>query len=306
MSERKASACGKIILSGEYAVVFGKRGIAIPSKESMTVTWEEDASLPEPKIIWDGVRKEWTDYARQILEYLKPYTGDLRGGLSIQSNLPLGKGMGSSTSLVIAISRCMLGPECEKAAREVEDQINAGHSGIDFAVIWAHAPVLFSQNTEPMMIDLPKDILKDAELIDTGQPRETTKELVAWIKTRVENPLPWVEENPPPDTVTKRLHLKQSKEIKKGAGFLPAASKTHSIAEAIDTIGNCTERLLQGESLHTVMRDHHRAQVALGVVPDATQKIIAEIEKKGGSAKVIGAGGRTGGGGMVLVLPQKR
>lgn len=261
MSEqRKASACGKIILSGEYAVVFGKRGIAMPSKESLTVTWEEDASFPETKVIWDGVKKEWIDYARQILEHLKPYTGDLRGTLSIQSTLPLGKGMGSSTSLVIAISRCLLGPECEKAARDVEDQINPGHSGIDFAVIWANAPLLFSQGTEPVMIDLPKDILKDAELIDTGQPSETTKELVAWIK-----------QNP-------NIH-------------------------AIDIIDNCTERLMKGESLHTVMRDHHRAQVALGVVPDAAQKVIAEIEAKGGSAKVIGAGGRTGGGGMVMSLP---
>ena len=72
--------------------------------------------------------------------------------------------------------------------------------------------------------------------------------------------------------------------------------------EAIQSIGDCTERLLKGESLHAVMRDHHRAQTVLGIVPDSAQKIIAQIESEGGSAKVIGAGGRTGGGGMVLCL----
>ncbi|MDD5469880.1 MAG: hypothetical protein PHO92_03755, partial [Candidatus Peribacteraceae bacterium] len=49
-------------------------------------------------------------------------------------------------------------------------------------------------------------------------------------------------------------------------------------------------------------KEHHRAQVAIGVVPKAVQTMFAEIEKVGGAAKVIGAGGKTGGGGMVLAV----
>ena len=40
----KSTAPGKIILTGEYAVVFGYPGIAVPSPLSMTVTLEEDDS----------------------------------------------------------------------------------------------------------------------------------------------------------------------------------------------------------------------------------------------------------------------
>lgn len=259
----RATAPGKIILTGEYAVVFGRRGIAIPSKESLTVTWTEDASLAGPVIDWEeGVDPTWIDYTLRIFGYLEPLTGPLKGTLRVLCGLPLGKGMGSSTSLVIAVCRCFLGPECEKAARMVEDRINPGHSGIDFAVIFKNAPILYARGKEPEIPEIPNNILKGARLIDSGKPNETTKELVAWMKTR-----------------------------------------EAEIAPAIQAIGDCTERLLKGETLHSVIRDHHRAQVMLGIVPESALKIIEGIENEGGSAKVIGAGGRTGGGGMVLVLP---
>lgn len=257
-----ASAPGKIILSGEYAVVFGKRGIAVPSKESVTVVWTKDTSLPEPVIVWEGgAHSKWIEYVGRIFGYLLPFTGPQKGTLLVQCDLPLGKGMGSSTSLVVAVCRALLGSACGKIALGVEDEINPGHSGIDFAVIWEAAPILYQRGKEPQIIDLPKDILKNTKLIDSGKPNETTRELVAWMKTR-----------------------------------------EAEIAPAIATIGDCTERLLKGEPLHVVMRDHHKAQVALGIVPDSARKIIDQYESEGGSAKVIGAGGRTGGGGMVLAI----
>ncbi len=284
-AKRKSSAHGKIILTGEYAVLFGKRGIAVPSKEFVTITWASDSSMPKPNVVWENADPMWRKYVERILELLDLHTGKLKGTLVVNCGIPLGKGMGSSTALVIAICRCLLGPDSAKIALSIEDQINPGHSGIDFAVIWENKPILYSQGKEPQIIDLPKDLLKNARLIDTGKPNEMTQELVTWMKTRVENPLLRVEE--------KR---------KKGAGFLPADSKGGEMHDAINIIGNCTERLLKGESLHAVIRDHHKAQAALGVVPEATQKIIADIELQGGAAKVIGAGARTGGGGMVLII----
>ncbi|MBI2523739.1 hypothetical protein HYW11_00780, partial [Candidatus Peregrinibacteria bacterium] len=83
---------------------------------------------------------------------------------------------------------------------------------------------------------------------------------------------------------------------------LPTGERTR----ALQTIGHCTERLIAGESPLIVFSDHHRAQVALGVVPELVQKLIADIEQTGGAAKVIGAGGRISGGGMVFALHQKR
>lgn len=298
MSRRSASAAGKIILSGEYAVVFGKKGIAIASESNMIISLDESQKDDGLTVVWNQniVDPIWTVYAQKVATAIVERTQPLSGTLVIENRLPLGKGMGSSTALIVAMCRCILGTDCKETALAIENELNPGNSGIDFAVIWEERPILFSRGKAPEVIELPEHLLAGSSLIDTGKPNETTPELVGWVKekyaaelqqARVENPLPLI----------------QGKPRKMGAGFLPAADKKNQTMKAIETIGNCTERILSGEPLKNVMRDHHRAQVSLGVVPERAQKIIADIEAKGGAAKVIGAGGRTGGGGMVLALP---
>ena len=258
-----ASASGKIILSGEYAVLFGKKGIAIPSIQRMHITWEKNPAYPEVKIVWadEQPSQEWILYIQKILHALQAYVDIERGALTVNNFLPLGKGMGSSTACIIAICRAIVGVDCETIALNIENLLNPGNSGIDFSVIWKEKPIVFQKNHPPQSINIDVARFQHSTLIDTGNPHETTKELVAW------------------------MYAKES-----------------DIQGAIQTIGHCTDRILAGEPIATVMKDHHRAQVALGVVPAKTQKIIADIEAQGGSAKVIGAGGRTGGGGMVLIV----
>ncbi len=265
---RSASASGKIILSGEYAVLFGKSGIAIPSELRVKVMLEESQKNDGMTIVWaeKNIDVTWKDYAKKIAQKIVERTKNISGTLTIENKLPLGKGMGSSTALIIAMCRCIVGPDSESIARELEDELNPGHSGIDFAVIWEEKPILFAKDTTPTVIDLPKNLLQNMRLIDTGKPNEATPELVAWVRARYEAGEP-------------------------------------ETRNAIEIIGACTERILADESIKTVMRDHHRAQITLGVVLKETQRVIADIEHRGGSAKVLGAGGRTGGGGMVLVLP---
>lgn len=257
------SAQGKIILTGEHAVVYGYPGIAVPVELFTTVTLTDDS--PTLNIIFSGVKPgvngEW--YVRTIVKLCeKTLDAPVTGTVTIQNTVPLGKGMGSSTALVIAVCRCLLGEDCEVRAREIEDAVNPGNSGLDFAVIWHNRPVLFRKGQPTEFVSLPADILNNATLIDTGMPKETTPEMVAWVRERKE-----------------------------------------TLQEPLRTIGHCTKRLLGGESLLTILPDHHRAQVALGVVTPEAQALIAEIEKAGGTAKVLGAGARTGGCGMVLKLP---
>ena len=92
--------------------------------------------------------------------------------------------MGSSTALVIAITRALLGESAREEALFIENILSPGNSGFDFATIWENVTVLFRKGTGPKPIDLPKDILIDALLIDTGLPNESTTELVAWMRTR--------------------------------------------------------------------------------------------------------------------------
>jgi len=220
-----------------------------------------------PMIKWSNVSKTWLDYAKEIVDLIAKTTPISSNSLTlnIETDLPLGKGMGSSTALVIAMSRCLLGDDCRAEALEIENELNPNHSGIDFAVIWEEKPLLFQKGSAPKSINLPASLLNGSRLIDTGTPNESTPELVAWVRSRYE-----------------------------------AGDK--NIRVAIQTIGRCTERIVIGESLQTVIRDHHLAQVALGVVTPEARHIITDIENKGGAAKVLGAGARTGGCGMVLAF----
>ncbi len=261
-------APSKMILSGEYAVVFGYPGIAVPTTVGVEAMWEESGDAPM-KIILEGLAGE-ESYARKIIDLCIQSSAGLRpasstGTLTIKNQIPVGRGMGSSTGLVIAICRVLLGPENRTQAVLVEDLINPGNSGLDFAVIWANRPVMFKKGSTPEPVSLNLDFLKNSTLIDAGKPSESTAELVAWMTLRF-------------------------------------AQGDKNVIAAFETIGQCTERLLAGEDPMAVIRDHHRAQVALGVVPEPVQKLIADIEKRGGAAKVLGAGARTVGGGMVLAF----
>ncbi len=261
----ESQAPGKIILSGEYAVVFGYPGIAVPSPQYLRVTFEKLTNREDILIDWPQISEDalWQTYAQRIISLCEQKSEKSTGILSIHSDIPLGKGMGSSTALVIAICRCLLGQECEIDARAIEDSVNPGNSGIDFAVIWKDKPLRFQKGIAPDPTQLRTDFLKCGSLIDTGKANESTPDLVAWVNER---------------------------------------SKESQIEEALREIGECTNRLLAGEDPLAVFRDHHRCQVALGVVPSEVQTLIAGIEARGGAAKVLGAGGRTGGGGMVLAL----
>ena len=79
-------------------------------------------------------------------------------------------------------------------------------------------------------------------------------------------------------------------------------SRKDSLEESFKVIGRCTERVIGGEDLEEIIKDHNKAQIKLGVVPKNVQELIESIETSGGYAKVIGAGGKTGGAGMVLVI----
>ncbi len=257
---RDSFAPGKVILSGEYAVLFGYPGIAVPSTVGINVVFEEDSTSKRVEVLEEGYNERLLQYVERIVAIAQKYA-DIRGRLIVRSNLPLGKGMGSSTALIIAVVRAILGDDARDAALEIEDILNLGHSGLDFESIWRGVPVLFRKGVPPIPIDLPRDLLQGATLIDTGLPNESTAELVAWVRSR-----------------------------------------EGEVTETLRVIGNCTERLAGGEPLCDVMRDHNKAQVALSVVPPGAQELIAAIEWVGGAAKVIGAGARTGGAGMVLAL----
>ncbi len=268
MTQKLANACGKIIVSGNMANTFGKRALAVPVDMHITATWDRSDDAQEGlSIVWDGQSESgvWINTARKISELIELRVGHLAGTLTIHNTLPLGKGMGSSTSIVAALSRCFLGKNCRDEALAIEDIINKGHSGIDFAVIWEERPIVIRKDKYEF-IDLPAQ-LQNAFLVDTGLPAEPTSLIIQRLKEQ--------------------------------------AVKEKILMEAVETIGNCTERLLSGEDPLTVLPDHHRGQVNLGVVPRRVRSLIEKIEQLGGAAKAARAGTDKGGVGMVFGVHPK-
>jgi mevalonate kinase len=265
MSRKMARACGKIILSGNTANRFGRRALAVPVDMQITATWDNsDNAVEGLHIIWPGRKAEgiWLTTVRKIIGLIEQQIGPISGKLTIRNTLHLGKGMGSSTAIVIALTRCFLGKYCKEAALAIEDIINRGHSGLDFAVIWEERPIVM-QGNKYEFTDLPKG-LQRGFLVDTGLPVAPTSIIVQQLKERL---------------TTEKV-----------------------LMDSVETIGNCTERLLSGENPLTVFPDQYKALVNLGVIPAQVQALIENIQKSGGAVKPGRFGGATGGVGMMFAV----
>jgi mevalonate kinase len=247
------------------ANTFGKRALAVPVDMHITATWEK--GLKDRKglrIVWRGRKEDgvWLTTAREIIKLIEAQVRPLSGKLTIRNTLPLGKGMGSSTAIVVALARCFLGANCKDEALAIENIINKGNSGIDFAAIWEERPIVIRRNHYEFT-ELPTG-LQRGYLVDTGLPVAPTSIIIRELKKRV-----------PEEKI---------------------------LMESVEAIGNCTERLLSGEDPLTVFPDHHKGQVGLGVVPPRVRSLIEKIQQSGGAAKAARVGGATGGVGMVLAV----
>jgi mevalonate kinase len=268
MPRNVARACGKIILSGNVALRFGKRALAVPVDLHITaISDRSDGTQEGLRIVWRGHKEDgvWLSTARKITQLIEAQIGPLSGKLTIRNTLPLGKGMGSSTAIVVALARCFLGENCKEQALAIEDIINKGHSGIDFAAIWEERPIVITGGKYEF-IELPER-LQHGYLVDTGSPAEPTSRIIERLDERSQG--------------------------------------EKSLIESVETIGNCTERLLSGEDPQTVFPDHHTGQVNLGVVPPRVRSLIEKIQRSGGAAKATRSGGGTGGSGMVFAVHPK-
>jgi len=268
MLRKMGHACGKIILSGNTANRFGKRALAVPVDMHITATWDKTDNTQDGLcIVWRGRKTGgiWLTTVRKITKLIEAQIGSMSGTLTIHNTLDLGKGMGSSTAIVVALARCFLGENCKEEALAIEDIINKDHSGLDFAVIWEERPIVIQGNRYEFT-ELPKG-LQRGFLVDTGLPAAPTSIIVQRLKERM--------------TTEKGL------------------------MDFVDTIGNCTERLLSGEDPLTVFPDHYKGLVNLGVVPPRVRALIEKIQQSGGAAKPGRFGCATGGAGMLFAVHPK-
>jgi mevalonate kinase len=184
------SACAKVILCGEHAVVYGRPAIALPLprlRTRATVAALTDDQLARTfHIIAPDIRAEY-DIAHEPnrpLAVLSRLTFEALGRapvaatLSIASDIPPATHLGSSASVAVASARAIaaycgqeLGPDvASRLAFEAEKIYHGSPSGIDNTVVAFEQPVWFVRGAGPVSGAAVLNIAQSPVLViaDTG------------------------------------------------------------------------------------------------------------------------------------------
>lgn len=182
-----SDAHSKLILVGEHAVVYGKPAIAIPLPLKVRSIIEKSiGSIMVESDIYTGPieslpmkMKGIAECIKETLRYLKePFEG-LR--IKIESEIPLGRGLGSSAAIAIAIVRSLFSFYGQNLSQKelfsfVEISETYAHgkpSGIDMAAIASECPIWFQKGKQvvPIKAAQPLHIV----VADTGRIGDTHK-----------------------------------------------------------------------------------------------------------------------------------
>lgn len=273
----KISAPGKIHLLGEYAVVYGKPALLAAVDLRVTVTINANTSKVGPdsfevkKIIEPIIKNKFN------LKKIPLYK------LKIDSKVPIGSGLGSSaavSSAYIAALLTFLKIKWDKSlinelAYEAEKVFHGNPSGADNSAIVYGGLIWYRKETpdlkiiHPLPFSIPNKLAKNFVIINTGKPKKSTKDTL---------------------TAVKNLYQKKPKLINK---FLDSQEKL--VRELLPAIKNADEK-----EVIRIIREGERNLESIGVCSPEVKKIIRQVEKAGGAAKICGAGASEGPTGVLL------
>ena len=195
-----ASAPGKAILVGEHAVVYGMPAIALPLPSIRARAAFKPSGSPLTLIADDLARPPFTIDADQIdcadplalmagltMQYLG--AGDVKGEITIRSDIPIASGLGSSAAVSAALGRAIAqlrganipDEALNRLVFEVEKQHHGRPSGIDNTVVVYESPVYFVKGGAVDFIDI-EDPLWIA-VADTGIA-SLTRDAVADVRSQ--------------------------------------------------------------------------------------------------------------------------
>ncbi len=192
--------------------------------------------------------------------------------LGIKSGIPAGAGMGSSASLAVSLSRAIAEANGITLTRERNNEIafsmeqimHGNPSGGDNAACCYGGAMWFVKGSPPAIEKIDIAGMAKAIIVNTGEPKKTTGEMVSMIRGLEEGyRTPRVEE-------LGRLAKKMREALASGN------------AEQTGKIIDRTQALL----------------AELGVSTSEIDALAGDVRKAGGHAKLCGAGG----GGIVLCL----
>lgn len=276
------SAPGKIHLLGEHAVVYGKPAlVASINLRAYTTITPAPAKVVFKDKFFEKIRKIIEPIVKKQFQLttVPPYL------LDISTDIPIGAGLGSSAAIsasYIASFLTFLKIKWDlnlinELTFKAEKVFHGNPSGADNTVVVFGGLIWFRKETEklktiqklPFLIS-PK-ISKSFVLINTGTPKESTKEMV--LKTL-------------------SLYQKKPGIVEK---FLQKQEQlTKELVEALEQKN--TKKVLS-----TLKMGENNLET-IEVVSKQVLPIIREVESDFGAAKICGAGGKKGPTGILLCM----
>lgn len=296
------SAPGKIHLLGEWSVMWGKPAIlaAVGLKTTVTIS-SVPRVIASPAPAGRGNLPSLEDsslIARndKIKEVIEPIIKKELGlktipsyNLTIISDIPIGAGLGSSTAVSAASIAALLSflkvkwdlQLVNKLAYEAEKIFHGNPSGGDNSTVVYGGLIWFRKEhpdfkiIQPLPFSIPSKLAKNFVIINTGTPKETTKQMI--------------------DIVSSQFTV-HSSQLKK---FLD--SQEQLVRELLPAIKDSNEK-----ELIRIIRAGEKNLESIGVVSTYAKSIIRKVEKAGGAGKICGAGGKEKATGVLLCYHQNR
>ncbi len=267
-----AYAPGKVILLGEHGVVYGQPALAAPISRGVRA-WAVPAkkcSLELPS----SLKAEHAKTLQRAFERAAKVTGHPKVLVTLESDLPLSMGLGSSGALSIAVSRALLEaktakpvrqPQLEKVAFEMEKAFHGTPSGVDHTTSARNEMILFRRGSvQAVRAPIPVRVL----VAIVGE-RPPTKQTVLALRERQAR---WP-----------KRYARLFREIGTVAGEGAAAVRSGDL-EALGDLMNVNQGLLN----------------AVGLSSEGLEAMVNRLRRLGAlGAKLTGAGGD---GGAVLGL----
>lgn len=304
----KVLAPGKLILSGEHAAVYGKPALAMAINRYVTASatpqllpfisfdlsdlaYERRFTLSALHHLKNSIKEKYQRFVhgdfkiRHVLHkpvelaqfvfslFFETLNLTLTQGMKIrvQSDIPIGCGMGSSAATILSIVHAVAhhlrmdlpSDMLYRLGLEAENMQHGYSSGLDLRVS-LYGGCLYIKDGHIQQRSVPKIPMY---LINTGTPDTGTGECVA----------------------AAAHHF-----------------KTTSIGDDFAAVTEAMDVALQQNDLLDVKKaiaKNHELLVKIGVVPEPVQQFISAVEREGGAAKICGAGAVSGKkAGVVLVV----
>ena len=274
------SAPGKIIISGEHAVVYGKPALVSAIDLRLKFSVFNAKQKTENKVI--------KFISSEVIKYLKlnkiTYK-EKNFNYKIDSHIPIGRGMGSSAALSTAGAASFLEfytrkkfstKEINDVAFNIEKYFHTHSSGVDVAVscfgglIYYRKEFDFLRNICSLDFNLPDKIIDNLFLIDTGKPVESTGDMVTQVAD-------WYHKH---------------------------SQRANGLFDKIEKITKTIVLCLKENNIDLLQKSidqNEKYLEELGVVSQTTKETINNL-KKFGAGKITGAGGKKSFSGFILFL----